>query len=898
MNISQIQENLKNLLSSFSEESFIYDLLLAYGISKTTISLLKKGNYNLSKIEWQIIYKKKLYFVPIKDKEDIHATIENISKNESTYRHDPRFIIVTDYHTLLAIDTKTNERKEMLLQADPDPKQKLQSFDKHFDFFLPWAWMEKSKYKSENPADIKAAYTLAKLYDAIKEDNNISNPGEIHALNVFLSRILFCFFAEDTEIFPKDIFTYSLESHTQEDGSDLHTYLEKLFGILDKKTEDRWNIAEYLQKFPYVNWGLFRERLSIPFFKKKSRSILIECGKDLNWSEINPDIFGSMVQAVIHPDQRSGLGMHYTSVPNIMKVIQPLFLDELYTDYEKHIDNPKALERLLARMSKIRVFDPACGSWNFLIISYKELRKLEMEILNTLYEANILTLPISHISLSQFYGIEIDDFAHEVAWLSLYIANHQMNQEFLEIFWVTAPLLPLQASGNVVCANATRIEWETVCPKEEEFEVYILGNPPYLWSSMQDDIQKMDIELLSKWFENYKNLDYIACWFIKGSNYIQNQKSRFAFVSTNSICQWEQIWLLWPFILNLWLEIDFAHQSFKWENNAKRNAGVIVVIVWIRNISNKKKCLVINWLKKEVSNINPYLQEWKNIILPRRWKSICWLPEMVYWNKPTDGWQLILSKDEYLNVIKSDINIKKFIKKLVWAVEFIRWEERFCLWIENHELEDASKMEFIKNRLENVAEFRKKSKAQSTRDFAKCPNKFKQITYNWTHSIIVPRVSSERREYVPFWFLDKDVVILDSAQAIYNAEPWIFWVISSKIHMAWMRTVSWKLKNDFRYSSALCYNNFPFPNISEKQKEAITNNVYNILEEREKHPEKTMAELYDPDKMPDGLKEAHRLLDELIERCYRSTPFRSDEERLSYLFNLYEKIVENEKKWL
>lgn len=493
MNIQQIQENLANLLSSFSEESFIYDFLLAYGLPKATMSLLKTWKHNLSKIEWEIILKKKLYFVIIQDWRDLHATIETLSLNESTYRHDPRFIIVTDYHTLLVIDTKTKERKEMLLKTDTNLKQKLQTFDKHFDFFLPWAGMEKSKYKSENPADIKAAYTLARLYDAIREDNNLSSLGEIHALNVFLSRVLFCFFAEDTDIFPKDIFTYSLESHTQEDWSGLHEYLEKLFGILHKKTEDRWAIAEYLQKFPYVNGGLFWERLIIPVFKKKSRSILIECWKELNWSEINPDIFGSMVQAVVHPEKRSGLGMHYTSVPNIMKVIHPLFLDELRSEYEKNKDNPKTLEKLLVRMSKIRIFDPACGSGNFLIISYKELRRLEMEILSTLYEANILTLPISHISLSQFYGIEIDDFAHEVAWLSLYIANHQMNREFQEIFWVTAPLLPLQSSGNIVCANATRIDWETVCPKDEGFEVYILGNPPYYGYSLQDDNQKNDI---------------------------------------------------------------------------------------------------------------------------------------------------------------------------------------------------------------------------------------------------------------------------------------------------------------------------------------------------------------------------------------------------------------------
>lgn len=896
MYISQIQENLESMLSSFKEETFIFEFLLAYGIPRATVTLLKKGKHNLSKIGGQIILKKKLYFVEIKDWRDLHGTIDAISKDETSYRHDPRFIIVTDYHTLLAIDTKTKERKEMLLQTDPDPKQKLQTFDKHFDFFLPWAWMEKSKYKSENPADIKAAYTLAKLYDAIREDNNLSSPGEIHALNVFLSRILFCFFAEDTGIFPKDIFTYSLESHTQEDGSDLHIYLGSLFEKLDEKVEDRWSIAEYLQKFPYVNGGLFRERLIIPVFKKKSRSILIECWKDLNWSEINPDIFGSMVQAVVHPDQRSGLGMHYTSVPNIMKVIQPLFLDELRSEYEKNIENPKALERLLARMSKIRIFDPACGSGNFLIISYKELRKLEMEILSTLYEANILTLPISHISLSQFYGIEIDDFAHEVAWLSLYIANHQMNREFQEIFWVTAPLLPLQASGNIVCANATRIDWEIVCPKDEGYEVYILGNPPYLWSRNQNDEQKEDMKYVFK--TEYKSLDYITCWFYLGSKYIENCSAKFAFVSTNSICQWEQVALMWPRVLWDTLEIFFAYQSFKWTNNAKHNAGVTVIIVWVKTKLQPKliKVLFNNLgMPKIVENINPYLSEWNNVIVSRSPFSIAKLPEMEYGNMPLEWTHLRLNWQEKEELIRKYPSLQKFIKKVIWWDEFLNSIDRFCIWIDDSDLDEAMKIDEIKRRIDLVRIFRT-NWGDVARTLVGKSHQFRYRKIQKESLILVPCTSSENRDYLPCWYYDNSYVTLNSAQAIYDAEPWIFWVISSRMHMTWMRTVAGRLKTDYRYSSALVYNTFPFPNISPSQKEAITHNVYNILEEREKHPEKTMAELYDPDEMPDGLREAHRLLDELIERCYRATQFRSDEDRLSYLFNLYEKMIEEENK--
>ena len=892
MNISQIQENLENILSSFREESFIFELLLAYGIPRATITLLKTGKHNLSKIEGQIILKKKLYFVELRDGRDLHGTIDAISKDEASYRHDPRFIIVTDYHTLLAIDTKTKERKEMLLQIDPDPKQKLQTFDKHFDFFLPWAWMEKSKYKSENPADIKAAYTLAKLYDAIREDNNLSSPGEIHALNVFLSRILFCFFAEDTEIFPKDIFTYSLESHTQEDGSDLHTYLEKLFGILDKRTEDRWNIAEYLQKFPYVNGGLFREKLVIPVFKKKSRSILIECWKDLNWSEINPDIFGSMVQAVVHPDQRSGLGMHYTSVPNIMKVIQPLFLDELRSEYEKNIENPKALEKLLAWMSKIRVFDPACGSGNFLIISYKELRRLEMEILSTLYEANILTLPISHISLSQFYGIEIDDFAHEVAWLSLYIANHQMNREFQEIFLVTAPLLPLQASGNIVCANATRKDWEEVCPKEDGFEIYILGNPPYLWQRNQEESHHEDLDFVFDKLQNYKNLDYISCWFMIASRYL-DKNSSFAFVTTNSIFQWTQVEMLWSKLFEFWVEIFFSYKNIKWQNNAKQNAWVTVCIVWVSKAKKKQKDIYHNNTKTSVSNINAYLIEWDNIIISKQRKPLSAIPKMEWWNQPREWWYLILSNEEKEDILKKYPETNRFIRPLIWASEFLDNIKRWCIWIDEDHVEDAREIEELKRRIDAIKSLRE-SWNSLERNFVNYPYRFIQNNEAKDSQIIIPVVSSEKREYLPVWFLTNDYIVLNSANVIYDSDPFIFWLLSSKIHMIWVKMVWGWLETRIRYSPIVCYNCFPFPNISLSQKEAISHNVYNILEEREKHPEKTMAELYDPDKMPDGLREAHRLLDQLIERCYRATPFKSDEERLSYLFNLYEKMVENE----
>jgi hypothetical protein len=497
----------------------------------------------------------------------------------------------------------------------------------------------------------------------------------------------------------------------------------------------------------------------------------------------------------------------------------------------------------------------------------------------------------SEIKLTQFYGVELDDFAHEVAMLSLWLAEHQMNLEFYKAFGRTSPSLPLHDGGQIVHGNATRVNWEEVCPKNEGDEIYILGNPPYLGSSMQNKEQKADKDLIFKGVKNYKNLDYIACWFYIGAKYIQNMNAKFSFVSTNSINQGEQVSMLWTNIFKLNLEIYFAHQSFKWQNNAKSNAAVIVVIIGLRHISNKPKYLYNDNIKHEVKNINAYLVNAENIIVPSRSKRLSNIPLMSYGCKFTDGGNLILSSDEKDVLLQKYPSSLKFIKKLVGSQELIKGFERWCLYIEDNDLNEAQNIPFIQDRLQKVAEMRKKSKALSTVKRASIPHKYESISYNKSTSIVIPRVSSERRKYIPIGYVDENTVVLDSAQAIYDAEPWIFGVISSLIHMVWMRTVAGRLKTDYRYSSALVYNTFPFPNISQKQKDEITELVFGILDEREYHSEKTLAQLYDPDKMPEGLRKAHHILDRAIEQCYRPKPFESDEERLEYLFKMYEEMT-------
>ncbi|MDX9961781.1 MAG: N-6 DNA methylase [Aliarcobacter sp.] len=766
----------------------------------------------------------------------------------------------------------------------------------HYDFFLPLAGMEKANFQDENPADVKASLKMAKLYDELQKNNHFESKEDIHSLNVFLTRLLFCYFAEDTNIFEDNVFTSSISSHTSIDGSDVDSYMQRLFKIFNTPQDQREiNTPEYLQKFPYVNGGLFRDIVKVPTFTTKSRNILIEIGQ-LQWSQINPDIFGSMIQAVVTPDHRGNMGMHYTSVPNIMKVIEPLFLDELYLEFEKAYENKSKLQSLLNRLTKIKIFDPACGSGNFLIIAYKKLRELEMSILKRIDSLDgQMSFAFSEIKLTQFYGIELDDFANEVAILSLWLAEHQMNLEFYKAFGRTSPSLPLQNGGNIVHGNATRLDWEEVCPKNDGDEIYILGNPPYLGARLQSKEQKEDMSEVFKGIKNFNNLDYIACWFYKGTSFIKNANAKVAFVSTNSISQGEQVGILWTHILDENIEIDFAHKSFKWQNNAKSNAAVIVVIIGLRNTSNKSKYLFTENIKHEVKNINAYLVNAENIIVQKRTNSLSKLKSMSFGSMPNDGGNLLLTLEEKNKLVDNFPETQKLIKKFSGSQEFINGQEKFCLWISDENKDFAFDNYMIKDKIEKCQNHRENSDREATKKLASIPHKFAEIRFKNSDSIIVPATSSERRNYLPIGFLNRDTVISNSANAIFDAEPWIFGVISSLIHMVWMRTVAGRLKIDYRYSSALVYNTFPFPNISQKQKDEITELVFAILDEREKHSQKTLAQLYDPDKMPEGLKKAHHNLDIVIEQCYRSKPFESDEERLEYLFKMYEEMTAKEK---
>lgn len=921
-NTKEIEQKVK-AVRNFSDISFIYELLIAYGKPKSSITRLQTGTYNIAKNPNEIYWKNNLLFkhLATDDVNDLLIEIDKLSHDKAKLTHNPRFIIVTNLHQLLAVNTKDNSRLDI-------PINKI---GKHYAFFLPWAGMEKSILTTENEADVKAAGRMALLYDEIIANNpKYGHDTEyIHSLNIFFSRLLFCFFAEDTQIFAKKIFTDTIEQHTQVDGNDLDDLLKDIFKILDKNDEDqaRVDLASHLAIFPYVNGKLFEKTLKIPKFSPRARKLLIECGK-LNWSHINPDIFGSMIQAVVHPGDRASLGMHYTSVVNIMKVINPLFVEDLNNEFEKYKDNKDKLWKLHKRITNIKIFDPACGSGNFLIISYKELRKLENKILNEILTNGGKIVP-SQIKLENFYGIEIDDFAHEIATLSLWLAKHQMNIEYDAKFGTTSQLIPLKDVGSIRHGNAARLDWNEVCPNvphitnsskrspeqtkliadeqiqtkliddsdlEEKVydEIYVIGNPPYLGCKSQTNLQKEELGLAFRNKGNYKELDYIALWFIKAAEYL-TKNIKCSFVSTSSINQGSQVEQLWPRIFKNGIEISFAYLPFNWTNNAKANAGVSCTIIGMRKIDNSPKYIYSNNSKISVKNINAYLLDGPSIFISKATKPISKIPPIITGNSPYDGTRLLLSDQERAEILADDPKAYKFIRQAMGASELMNNVKRWCIWINKDNVQEAIKINKIKVRIDEVRTYRKNG-GDVARGLADTPYSFRYTHTAQKSQIIIPIVSSGTRRYLPVDLLDERAIIIGSASAIYDPEPYVFGVLSSLMHFTWVKATAGRLRQDIRYLSALCYNTFPFPNITEKQKDAIAYHAFEILETREKHSEEKLSYLYGVDTMPPDLLAAHHNLDDVIDLCYRTKPFTSDEERLSYLFKEYEKMLAIEKE--
>lgn len=886
LNLKAIEERVAPLGGRESyDREFIFDLLLAYGKPQGNVTRLRNGSLNIAADPaTEVAQKNVVYFKETTD--DPLAVIDELKTSPAVVRYSTRFVIVTDYNELLAVDTKTGENLMIPIRH----------IDQHFTFFLPWAGMEKAQYVAESHADVKAAERMGKLFDELLA----ANPGLMdgtsgrHALNVFFTRLLFCFFAEDTGIFTETQFTNAVGSHTQADGSDVDDFLAALFTALD--TEDPADKPNHLASFPYVNGRLFTlsAGLEVPTFTKAARDRLIELGT-LNWSEINPDIFGSMFQAIVSPGKRSDLGQHYTSVPNILKTIEPLFLDGIREQLDAGFDSVRKLEALLERISAIKVFDPACGSGNFLVIAYKELRKVEHAILERLADLDAkhqVLFAESKINIENFYGIEIDDFAVEVAILSLWIAKHQMNTEFREKFNVSIPLIPLRETGQIHVGNALTVEWAEVCPNGGGDEIYLLGNPPYLGSRNQSAEHKRDLARITA---RYKSLDYVSGWVIKGANYIRGTTSKLAFVTTNSITQGEQVALLWPDVIRDDLEISYAYTSFSWSNKAKGGAGVTCVVFSLQAKSGDPKYIYTDEIQHRASRINPYLSDGPDIWLSRRSAPLSvQMPRLGYGSMPNDGGKLILSDQERDVLLARHPSAATYIKGYCGADEFIKGKTRWCLVIPDEEIEDAREIPEIRQRLLGVEAHRNKSTEKSTKALAAYPNRFYYFAHKWSDSIIVPSISSERRTYVPIGYVGPDVIGSNKALVMYDTSYWAFGLVTSLMHMAWMRSVSGRLESSYQYSNTIVYNNFPVPPITDETKEELTIAALRVLDVREYHCEKTLAELYDPDLMPEDLRQAHAEVDALVDSIYSKRGYETDEQRLSDLFAMYEAMTAEE----
>jgi hypothetical protein len=903
MNAVEIEEAISDLAAApFERDEFVFRFLQAFGNKETAIRRLR-SNPN-SDIPGAVLQKNNIH-IAVCDPGCTAETLEALRQHPKTARNKCKFILVTDGETLEAEDMSSGEHVACALPELPD----------HFGFLLPLAGITTVEQIKNNPIDIRATRHLNKLYIALLQENpDWATPERRHDLNQFMARLIFCFFAEDTGIFfGENLFTKTLMQYSAADSSNTHEVISELFRAMDMPAEARakGEVKNWANQFPYVNGGLFAGTRDVPKFSKMARATLLAAG-GLQWTHINPDIFGSMIQAVADEGEREALGMHYTSVPNIMKVLGPLFLDDLNTALDEAGDNPRKLLNLRKRLSRIRVFDPACGSGNFLVIAYIRMREIEQEIIRRRKDN-----PKSVINLTQFYGIEIKSFPAEIARLALLIAEFQCNVRMIGQQEAILDVLPLHQTGNIRCGNALRMDWLEVCPTSqllfenhnsagldeeaeaqtdeiENLETYVCGNPPYSGSRGQTESQKRDLKnLFVGTADNWKSLDYVSGWFLKAAEVTKSTNWSFAFVATNSICQGQQVVALWRAIYAYGLEIFFAHTSFPWSNNAARNAGVICIVVGVRARHPGMKIIFDESLQKSVDQISPYLVPGKAVFIERASKPLrSDLPVMERGNHLTDGGYLILSAEEKSTLIQQHPSAKKFIRKMTGAQEMIRGFDRFCLLVEDDQLDEALSIPPIADRIRSVAEVRKKSSKANTRDeLSLTPHKFEHSTGTTARNVIVvPTVSSERRPWLPVGKFES-VIVNAPNFALYDKPDWSMSLLSSKLHWVWIASVCGRLKTDFRYSNTLGWNTFPVPKLTEANKVDLTRCAEDILLARETHFPATIADLYDLEKMPENLRAAHERNDTVLEEIYIGRRFRNDTERLEKLFDMYTKMT-------
>lgn len=915
MNAVEIEEAISALAERpFDAEEFPYAFLEAFGNKETTLKRLRKGESNRSDVGG-VLQTNNIHIATCKSG-DVTRTLEALKASPATARAKARFVLATDGELFEAEDLTIDDAPVSCTYAD---------FPNHFGFFLPLAGITPVKQVRESSFDIRATSRLNRLYVELLKDNPEWGAAQRrHDMNHFMARLIFCFFAEDTDIFNGiGVFTSAIERMSARDSSNTHEVISELFRAMNTKTTERAGagLPRWTDGFPYVNGGLFSGSTDVPRFSRIARSYLLHIGS-LDWRKINPDIFGSMIQAVADDDERGALGMHYTSVPNILKVLNPLFLDDLREKLGEAGDNARMLLNLRKRMSKIRVFDPACGSGNFLVIAYKEMRAIEAEINRRRDEADHRT----EIPLTNFRGIELRDFPAEIARLALIIAEYQCDVLYRGQKEALRDFLPLDAQNWITCENALRLDWLSICPptgtgvkhhaddlfhtplnqaqidfENEGGETYICGNPPYAGKGKKTPQEVDDMEFVfAKTGVKHGYIDYVGCWFLKAAEYGTVTNSAFAFVTTNSLCQGHQVPLIWPLIFRTGHKIFFAHTSFKWANLASNNAGVTVAIIGLsreQNASRKLYSVVEDGhaLSKEVVNINAYLVGGADVIVEKRSLPPPDLSSMDLGNMPYDGGNLLLTRQEAIDLNLSESQRLKFVRRIFGSKEFISNLERYCLWIEDRHLTEANEISGIRRRIEAVRAMRSKSSDAGGRAMASRSHQLREMRFARQQTIVMPRTSSESRPYLPAGLLGVENVVSSEAFAMFDAPTWQLSLLVSRMHLVWIATVCGQLETRYRYSNVLGWNTFPAPFLTEKNKVDLARCAEDILLAREAYFPSNIADLYEVkdgvSKMPDSLRVAHERNDEVLERIYIGRRFKNDTERLEKLFELYTKMA-------
>ncbi len=811
----------------------------------------------------------------------------------------PRYVIVSDFARIALYDLEPEDSENLPLFNDRRVETldfPLADFHQHIHAFAFIPGYKQHKFEEQDPINIRAVEILGGLHDTLEAGGYKG-----HQLERFLVRILFCLFAEDTGIFDeREMFRLYLENRTAEDGSDLGLHLARLFEVLDTPRENRQkNLDETLAAFPYVNGNLFAEKLDFADFNRDMRNALLACTR-FDWSRISPAIFGSLFQAVMDDKERRQIGGHYTSERDILKVIRSLFLDDIHAEFERVKSNKSQLKRFHEKLAGLRFLDPACGCGNFLVIAYRELRLLEIEILQILYreaQQGSGMLPLSLIDVDAFYGIEISEWPVRIAEVAMWLMDHQMNNRLSEAFGQYFVRLPLKKSPTIACENALRLNWNNVLPPGECN--FVLGNPPFVGKHLMTAEQEKDMRLVWDRTAGIGVLDYVTAWYRKAAEYIQGTQIPVGFVSTNSISQGEQVAALWnPLFQHFDLKIHFAHRTFKWESEARGKAHVHVVIIGFGafNTANKriyeydsgKEAVTIHPAK----NISPYLVEGPDFAIATRRKPISHVPACGYGSKPADGGHLIVEEGDREKFLAENPGAQKYLRHMLCADEYLHSIPRWCLWLVDAPPSDILNIPGLRKRVEAVREFRLASRKEPTRHLAARPTLFAEIRQPSTQFLLVPRHTSELRRYIPFGYFEPSFIVHDSCSAITCASLYHFGVLSSGMHMAWVRQVCGRLESRYRYSTTLVYNNFPWPEKpSEKNQAAVVAGADAVLSARKEFPDDTLADLYDPLAMPPALVKAHAELDRAVDLCYRPQPFQNDRQRVEHLFALYEKLT-------